>query len=426
MNEQTPNINNTPDNTSNVPPIMPEKLDSSDIDNYTPVIKPAPVTETPAMSNQQVTPAPETSPQNQNPEPPQPPKEQIMAAPIPNIENMRKKLHRSEKAKEMVNSSKRKSKLIIILCVLAIIGFFGYKALSASGGLEKILENVVGESKFKIDTGKSWGDAFGTYIKDYYEELSITKMDIAFFDFDNDDTPEMLLRYEDQDGNFPVKIFQINNNQITATKYYFNSQFKMVYSSLNEEIDWYIYIASGKYGAYTKVTKLLENKAKDSDIKATNEKELTEFNKTYLVSDYKINYYECKQNKYLDDFQVAVDRFEETKKDAKDAKTKLEDETANWKQNQQQGEIKTKIIVSDKTLNFGTYVSKVKTIELGQEKYIEKRIVLKENFITVDGKDIKYSVFSNFVTIEDGSKFIVTDNNAFKYGPNEDLYKLEE
>lgn len=383
-----------------------------EIDNYTPVINPAPIQPAPQPATVQ----PEANKQQT----------QVMAAPV-NAKIKKPDIKRSEKAKQIVNASKNKQKLIIIIFIIGIIAFFGFKVISSMGGLKNMVDKALGENKeFKIDTGKDWADLYGTYIKDYYEDLGINKFDIAFIDFNDDNTPEMSLRYEPKEGQFATKIFQINNKEITESKFFYNAQYKLVYSSLSEKINWYLYIASNnKYGTYTEISKILNGTVKNPDIKASNESELTQYNKTYLASEYRINYYECKKDKYLDNFQTAVDKYEEYNSEAKKAKSKLQDDTANWRQEQETGPVKTSIKVGEHTLQFGSYKAEVTIKELGKDKNVIKEIILRDGILTYDGEDIAYTAYTAFISVADGKTFEVIGDNEFNFN-NEGPYELEE
>lgn len=393
-------------------------LNNEVLDNYEPVINPAPAPkETPAPTQETViNPAPVA----------QTPTQATTQTTQPTIKPATKD-KRSEKAKQVINASKNKTKLVIIIAIIAVVAFFILKTISGMGGFKGIISNITPEPEFKIDTGKKWADQYGTYIKDYFEELNLTRFDVSFIDFNDDGTPEMSVRYEDENGQYKVKLFQINNKEITETKFFSNSQFKLVYSSLTEKINWYIYIQqSSKYGAYTEISKVLTGKAKKPDIKVTNEKELQDFDLKYLDSSYRINYYEVKKDKYLNDLQTVVDRYEDYQKEAKAAITKLEDDTANWKKEQQTGPVKTFIKVGEHKLQFGTYKAEVNIIELGQKKTVTRTIVLRDGVLTYEGRDVTYTAYPSFVSIDDGTTMEVTDNNEFKYGHDDGTYILQE
>lgn len=393
-------------------------LNNEVLDNYEPVLNPAPAPEeTPAPTQEPViNPAPVA----------QTPTQATTQTTQPTIKPATKD-KRSEKAKQVINASKNKTKLIIIIAIIAVVAFFILKTISGMGGFKGIISNITPEPEFKIDTGKKWADKYGTYIKDYFEELNLTRFDVSFIDFNDDGTPEMSVRYEDENGQYKVKLFQINNKEITETKFFSNSQFKLVYSSLTEKINWYIYIQqSSKYGAYTEISKVLTGKAKKPDIKVTNEKELQDFDLKYLDSSYRINYYEVKKDKYLNDLQTVVDRYEDYQKEAKAAITKLEDDTANWKKEQQTGPVKTFIKVGEHKLQFGTYKAEVNIIELGQKKIVTRTIVLRDGVLTYEGRDVTYTAYPSFVSIDDGTTMEVTDNNEFKYGHDDGTYILQE
>lgn len=393
-------------------------LNNEALDNYEPVLNPAPAPkETPAPTQEPViNPAPVA----------QTPTQATTQTTQPTIKPATKD-KRSEKAKQVINASKNKTKLVIIIAIIAVVAFFILKTISGMGGFKGIISNITPEPEFKIDTGKKWADKYGTYIKDYFEELNLTRFDVSFIDFNDDGTPEMSVRYEDENGQYKVKLFQINNKEITETKFFSNSQFKLVYSSLTEKINWYIYIQqSSKYGAYTEISKVLTGKAKKPDIKVTNEKELQDFDLKYLDSSYRINYYEVKKDKYLNDLQTVVDRYEDYQKEAKAAITKLEDDTANWKKEQQTGPVKTFIKVGEHKLQFGTYKAEVNIIELGQKKIVTRTIVLRDGVLTYEGRDVTYTAYPSFVSIDDGTTMEVTDNNEFKYGHDDGTYILQE
>lgn len=393
-------------------------LNNEVLDNYEPVLNPAPAPkETPAPTQEPViNPAPVA----------QTPTQATTQTTQPTIKPATKD-KRSEKAKQVINASKNKTKLVIIIAIIAVVAFFILKTISGMGGFKGIISNITPEPEFKIDTGKKWADKYGTYIKDYFEELNLTRFDVSFIDFNDDGTPEMSVRYEDENGQYKVKLFQINNKEITETKFFSNSQFKLVYSSLTEKINWYIYIQqSSKYGAYTEISKVLTGKAKKPDIKVTNEKELQDFDLKYLDSSYRINYYEVKKDKYLNDLQTVVDRYEDYQKEAKAAITKLEDDTANWKKEQQTGPVKTFIKVGEHKLQFGTYKAEVNIIELGQKKTVTRTIVLRDGVLTYEGRDVTYTAYPSFVSIDDGTTMEVTDNNEFKYGHDDGTYILQE
>ncbi len=351
-------------------------------------------------------------------------KPQVMGA---NVPLDKKSIKRSAKASQVVRSSQNKSRLVIILVVLLAVGFFLYKSLPGLNLKLPGSSKEPGSENFKIDTGYDWADIYANYIHTYYDEFELKAMDITFIDFNEDGKPEMAVKHPDKQGNYLVRVYQINNKEVTETKSFYNSQFKLIYSSISGNINWYIYIGTtGKYGSYTLMSKILKGDAKDSDIKATNETELTSFNKNYLASSYKPNYYEVKRSKFADDYKTIAERYKGYNDDAKLAKNKLEADTANWLQEQQTGNVKTSITVNGFVLRFGEYKAKVNITELGVVKEIEKTIILKDGYLVVNGSEVKYTAYPSFITVADGTAFRVLDNNQFTYGNDGGKYKLQE
>lgn len=329
---------------------------------------------------------------------------------------------------------KNNKMLIIIILAIVLIGA-GYFLLN--GGKfkgNKVLTGGTGNGeKIEVETGKKWGDRYASYFQDFYAELiydedeekaqykaSIDReFEVLFVDFDFDGTPEMVVKYIDDAKVSTIRIFQYRNGDVNETKDFRNSSFRIVYSLKEKTSSWYIFISANnnKYGAYTRMDKILAGKAFNSDIKATTDKEMATFNNSFVTTDYKYVFYEIDNESFVDDFKLAVSKYSEDeinkiKADLYDEYHDVEpkvDEIINNDPN---------LVVGQFTLEFGRYVARVPKYENGEEKGFEdKYVTINRNNTITDGTNIiKYNVYGSIFSLENGINFKVIENNKFTYG----------
>lgn len=344
------------------------------------------------------------------------------------------------------NKKKNNKTLIMILVVVIVLGGVYFLFFNKSGTGKKLSLTGGNNEIIKVDTGKKWGDVFANYLQQFYRELyedqqkleedgvkveKNREYEITFIDFDFDNTPEMVVKYNDFSGAITYRFFMYNNEEVSETKDFRNVNFRIIYSLKEKEADWYLYISSAnKTGAYTSVNKILSGKAYDSDIKAYTDRDITNFNKNYATSDYKVTLYRIDDNTYAEDFKIAVDKYEDNNKEIKAKIEKLINDYANVEVKEEvQINKDPRIELGEYTLEFGKYVYNRELLENGKVVGTEKVYISinRDWTVTIEGKSIKYNIYGNAISLENGLTIKATENNKFVYGVGEGyVYELVE
>lgn len=342
---------------------------------------------------------------------------------------------------------KRNNKTLILILLIVVLLGGAYFLFSNKTGNGKKLSLTGGSNEvIKVDTGKKWGDVFADYLQRFYKELyedqqkleedgvkveKNREYEITFIDFDFDNTPEMVVKYVDFSGLVTYRFFMYNNEEVSETKDFRNVTFKIIYSLKEKTADWYLYISSAnKTGAYTSVNKILSGKAYDSDIKAYTDRDITNFNKNYATSDYKVTLYRIDDNTYAEDFKIAVDKYEENNKEIKAKREKLINDYANVEVKEEvQINKDPRIELGEYTLEFGKYAYDCEIYENGKVVRTEKVYISinRDWTATIEDKSVKYNIYGNSISLENGLTIKANKNNEFTYGIGEgNVYKLVE
>ena len=349
---------------------------------------------------------------------------------IKNSENINLNIPVSNNIKENSNASfqyKRKPNIVIIIVIVLAVIFIAYNFMTKVNFISNNVNKEEEEFKaVEIETGKSWGDKYAYYVQRLFNTTD--KFDITYIDFNMDDVPEAVIKYSTEIEEDSIWVLSLSNNEVNESKVFSNASFRLVYSSLTDKVDWYIYIRqSDKYGAYTLMSKILSNSALDSDIKATNDREIANFNKYYVVSNYNQKFYEVKKTSFEDDLKTSVNNYSGYQSDVDEAIDKLynDNKAANVDDDLDESEY---LSVGSFVLHYGEYVTNIPLYENGNEVGSNEKIVSinKDGTITDGENVIKLNVYGTSVSLENGISFKVTDNDTFIYGANNGYeYKLK-
>ncbi len=312
-----------------------------------------------------------------------------------------------------VKEKKRKKKsnplTLLIILAIAVVGIFLFiNNKSGNIGIGAQGNQIV--SKEKIETGTKWGDDYAYYIQKFFDKLEI--MEIAFVDFDDDQEPEMILKYKDVNQDEAMMFFYIYENNVYESKKFYDGTFKILYSLKNHESKWYLYLASSKnYGAYTSASKLMNGIAYDSDIKVNNMEEKKKFNANYMESNFTVTYYNVDKKKFIEDFETVVSRYDKYSIDIKNEKDKLHEEFKDTLSGDKV-EKETHIKVGEFNLPYGTYT-------YGGTNFannVHTIIIYDAGLISIDDISYKFSINLNgYFELDNGHKVAIADNNTLVY-----------
>lgn len=317
---------------------------------------------------------------------------------------------------------KKKPNILVIVLVLAILAF----CVSRFMANVHIVNNRANgteqeEERITVSTGQTWGDKYAYYVQKIFS--SVDQFDITYIDFNEDGVPEAVVKYSTDVEKDAIWVLMLTNNEVSETKVFHNASFKLLYSFREDIVQWYLYIQSdSKYGAYTLMNKIMNGTALDSDVKTTNDKEITAFNANYVVSSYSQSFYEIKKASFEEDIKTSVGKYSDYAKDVASAKNKLlDDHKANLPSTP--SETDELLTVGEFTLHYGDYYTMVPRYELGEEVGQDEKIVTIHSDGTItDGENkIAFQVFGNTFSLENGISFKVTGNDTFVYGSGEGL-----
>ena len=318
-----------------------------------------------------------------------------------------------------------KKKLLLIVVILFVV--FILYCFFASGKGKQIFNNTATEEENKIievDVDSDWGKEYALGAQTLFEEKEIDVFDVAFIDLDNKGEPEMIIKYLDKTQKEYLKILYLDprNSKVKYSKDFNNADIKLIYSLIDGDSDFYLYISNDKkYGTYTLTSKIVGGTAFAPDIKATNEKELNEFVENYVVSDFEIVYYQVKKENYAENFKTMYERVEKYAKEISEEKSSLDKKYKD--------QVKKKIdenpylVTGYYHLTYGEYdyiVSADSTTGYSDDganqdnNAINMVIVLNnDGTIKIDGVSYKYSVNSSVLYIDNGSSIRVIANDKF-------------
>lgn len=294
-----------------------------------------------------------------------------------------------EKPKKKVNKT-----LIIIIVFVVIFG--GVMLLMNGGGNNALGGEVPEEEKeIKVNVGTKWGNQYLTYM--IKNKTDLEKYEISFVDFNNDDTPEMLLQYIDNSDLKALKILYVADDEVYETKYYHDYRIRYIYSLKSKSTDWYLFLTSSKhYGSYTMLSKIVDSMAFDSDIKARNDNELIKYGKEYFDTDYSLVFYNVEKDSSEDDFKNFIAKYDDYNKKMLDTKKKVEEKYKDVEVTEEVVEEETDTIyLAGRVYNYGNYYAYItpsSESELEQEPYTGAITLNRDGTIIVEGVLYEYEL----------------------------------
>lgn len=328
------------------------------------------------------------------------------------------------KKKKKITIDKKTMIVLGIVLVIVVVIFIAANKDSAIGNLFSNEEEIT-----TISTGSKWGDAYANYLKENIEGIS--KYDVSFIDLNGDDTPEMLFKYLDENNEDTLRIYYLYRDEVLVTKIYHNYSLHLLYSVINKDADWYIYIDNGYgYGAYTNLGKIVDGTARDSDIKARNDKEVEIYKRAYVDSKYKISFYEIKSDDFINDFTTYVSKYTDYKTKNEDAITTLISENSGLvyeeKIDNNLSDTDESFVINGYRLYYGNYYGNT---ELGQVVLT----VNEDRTITYLGDKYSYSVtekcfISSSVEVIkiSGNNSLIYNGIVFKYNASNDINDVDD
>lgn len=319
-----------------------------------------------------------------------------------------------DKKKVLLN---KKTLLIIIPVLLIIVVMF----IASNGGIGGLMNKLTNTEVITIKTDTKWGDLYAVAIQK--EFVDYDKYDIAFVDVDDNDIPEMLVKYIDSEDRESFKMFYIDKDEVYSTKKIRNYSIKLIHSLIERKSELYIYVESTKgYGSYTKLSEMLGNKITNSSIKATTDKEIKVFKEAYGVGKYSVSFYEVKVNNIEKDFKSAVVKAKKIDSDLEDAISELdldnEDREYEVPLDNPYADDGVSMLVAGRRMFYGKYVS-----ELDENDYIE----LSLGSFIYEGAEYSYDVEGNDLIFKKGDEekeLILYISNCIKF--DGDFYYHED
>ncbi len=287
---------------------------------------------------------------------------------------------------DVVPKKKVNKTLIIVLIFVVVLG--GVMLLLSSGnngGGDFGGEDTGGTEEVKVNVGSDWGNLYLTYMINKHPE--ILEYEISFIDVDYNGVPEMLYKYKDKSDQETLRILYIVENEVYETRTYKNYKLKYIYSLKDKTIDWYIYLTTKKqYGTYTMLSKIINDMAFDSDIKATTDSELVAYGKKYYATDYDPVFYYIKEAKRESDFKDFVGKYETYNDKVNKLKEETIDKYKDYVYKEEVVVTKDFINIAGREFKFGNYYAKVPAnVEKGTSERISAITLNPNKTIIVDG-----------------------------------------
>lgn len=314
----------------------------------------------------------------------------------------------------------KKKKIVFIGLIAFVVLFAVILVISSQKSSLNMLNNGT-EEVAKIDTGVQWGNKYAEFIQK--EMVDITSYDVSLADLNNDNTPEMLVKYVDADGKNNLKIFYIRDGEVFTTKIFRTYSLYLLYSVETKEVGWYIYIsANDKYGAYTSLAKIVDGVAFDSDIKANTDTLVEEFSRKYSKSDYSLVFYQINADSLEEDLKNVVSRYDGYKEKINQAITDLKEKNSDreYEELPEEESNTDSLIFSGVRLTYGTYVA--------TDDYDNTYTIILNNAYTViiDGSYVTYSIVGNELVLSDDTVIKATKNDQLKYDGKTYYYKADD
>ena len=319
-------------------------------------------------------------------------------------------------------SKKKVNNKIVLLALLVLVIFGGGYYFMGKSKMPMVNNNPnngnpEGNAEaniIKIETGSKWADEYSVQLQKYYDTFDA--VDVTFIDLNFDDTPEMIVKYtEDKKENIQIFYFTEKTNSVTSTKAFPNSDIELIYSLYDGKSRFYLHIKNtDKYGTYTEAPRLIAGTVYKVDIEATNDKAVTDFKEHYVVSDYKLTYYEVKKDSFEENFKTILERKDRYASEISEARDKLEEEN----------EDRVEKIVDDKDslesanfkLVYGKYLPDENRITDGS---INDNIYLNnDGTLKIGSKEYRFDLQTNYLILDDGTRFKIIGNDSFMIEDN--------
>lgn len=321
------------------------------------------------------------------------------------------------KPKKKVNKT-----LIVVLIFAVIVG--GAMLLMSQGG--KTNNNNGGtqeeQKEIKVNVGSDWGNKYLTYMMENKPELKT--YEISFIDVNNDETPEMFLKYVDNSEKESLKILYVaEDGYVYETKYYRDYRIRFIYSLKDKTTNWYLYLTTTKqYGTYTMISKIIDDMAFDADIKATTDALLIDYGKKYYDTDYQPLFYTIKENSSEADFKEFVSRYAGYVEDIGKTKEEVENKYKDYEYKEEVKVEKDTIGISGRIYKLGIYYTYLPVNEDAGRLEEEIRVLILNNdgTISVDGKLYEYTIdYENSLIYIYDNTYITLGSGTFNYLGNE-------
>lgn len=315
-----------------------------------------------------------------------------------------------------MNNKKTKSKKgtnILLIFLVVVVLIIGYLILNPGGvAIPGLAPNS--EVADKIDTGTSWGNQYAKYLMENYKDYN--NYDIAFINLDFTDVPELLIKYKDSAGKENLRVIYSVNKEILSTKNLQNATVHLIYSLETKEVDWYVRIGistNKEFGSYTKLAKMINGTAYNSDIKASTTSEKDKYLKNYRDGNYKIVFYNLKNASFEEDITTVVSRYSEYNKKINNLvdnlKEEFKDEVFEEEKEIIQGDLNTHLTLANYKAKYGLY-------SYTDSNNVVTKIILNKNKSVYVMKDLySFEVVGNTLKLENDQTIIVNSDGTLNY-----------
>ena len=291
--------------------------------------------------------------------------------------------------------------LVIVLAVILVI--------SLNNKFHLVGPNPNKQQMQEIKTGKSWGDKYIKIIQTEFKDSP--NLDIMFLDIDNNETPEMLVKYKDEYDNDTMKIFYIEGKKTLSTNYFHNYSLNVVYDTRSKDAFLYLHIDNDGSGFYNRLDKIVTRESTSTEIDVSNKTLQIEFNNFYREELFKVEFYQINLKNLEADFKGAMEKLASNqKKYAKQLDTfkeKNKDEKPHY---EKQEENKEFIIIKGHLLKYGKY----RSIAVNRDTLKEEEHILELKYggeLVFDGDVYSYKVEHNTLVVNNEEEFEFFDEN---------------
>ncbi len=322
---------------------------------------------------------------------------------------------------------KKVNKTLIVVLIFVVI-FGGVMLLMSQGGKGPVNNgNKKEEEKqeIKVNVGTEWGNKYLTYLLENKPELKT--YEISFIDTNNDEVPEMFLKYKDNSDKESMKILYIaDDGYVYESKYYRDYRIRYIYSLKDKTTSWYLFLTSTKhYGSYTMISKVIDEMAFDADIKATNDALLIEYGKKYYDTDYNVIFYTIKENSYEADFKEFISRYDKYVDEINALRTKVEDKYKDYEYKEEVKDLGNTVNLFGRIYTYGTYIAEIPAnVENNTPAYTSVIVLYKDNYISINGKMYQYRLDSKdpYLLVPNEGAVIIVESNVFSVGGHKYKY----